>query len=71
MTARPATSAGTSVLTMWWGTRSASCSNHHSDVRVRISPLSGIVVSRTKSKIDSRSLATMSSLPSCGPSVSS
>ncbi len=29
--------------TTWLGTRSASRSNHHSDIRVRISPLSGIV----------------------------
>ena len=47
----------------WLGTRSASWSNHHSDIRVRISPLSGIVVSSTKSKIEIRSLATISSSP--------
>ena len=41
-TARPATSAGTSVLTTWFGTRSESWSNHHSDSRVSTAPLSGI-----------------------------
>ena len=34
--------SGTSVESTWCGTRSASWSNHHSDIRVRISPLSGI-----------------------------
>ena len=48
---------------MWLGTRSASCSNHHSDIRVRIAPLSGMVVSRTKSNAEIRSLATMSRSP--------
>ena len=41
------------------------------DIRVRISPLSGIVVSRTKSKIERRSLATMRKRPACSPSVTS
>jgi hypothetical protein len=48
--ARPANSAGTSVDEMtWFGTTSASCSNHHSDSRVRIAPLSGIGVGSTTS----------------------
>ena len=48
----------------WLGTRSASWENHHSDIRVRISPLSGIVLSSTKSYAEIRSLATISRLPS-------
>ena len=56
--------------TTWWGTTSASRSNHHSDIRVRISPLSGIVESSTKSNAEIRSLATISSRPSYGPPVS-
>ena len=48
--ARPANSAGTSVAEItWFGTRSASCSNHHSDSRVRTAPLSGIGVGSTTS----------------------
>ena len=43
--ARPANSAGTSVAEITWlGTMSASWSNHHSESRVRILPLSGIGV---------------------------
>ena len=49
MTARPATDSGTSVDSTWWGTRSASWSNHHSDSRVSTIPLSGIGVSRIQS----------------------
>src|SRR3954454_6151706 len=64
ITARPRTDSGTSVDSTWCGTSSASRSNHHSDIRVRISPLSGMVVSRTKSNAEMRSLATMSSRPS-------
>src|SRR5215217_5806911 len=68
-TARPATWGGTSRETTWFGTRSASWSNHHSDIRVRIRPLSGMVAPSTKSKIERRSLATMSRRPACTPSV--
>src|SRR6476469_497410 len=56
--ARPRTASGTSDETRWLGTRWDSWSNHHNDIRVRISPLSGIGVSRTKSKAEMRSLAT-------------
>src|SRR5215469_12364360 len=48
--ARSANSAGTSTAEMtWWGTRSASRSNHHSDSWVRMAPLSGIGVGSTTS----------------------
>ncbi len=48
--ARPANSGGTSVAEITWlGTRSASCSNHHSDSAVSSLPLSGIGVGRTTS----------------------
>jgi hypothetical protein len=56
---------------MWPGTMSASRSNHHNDILVRISPLSGMVVSSTKSNAEIRSLATISSDPAYGPDSSS
>ena len=62
--ARPANSGGTSVDTTWFGTMSASCSNHHSDSWVRTRPLSGIGVGSTKSYAEMRSLATKSRRPS-------
>ena len=71
MTARPCTAIGTSVDRTWCGARSASCSNHHSDIRVRISPLSGMAGLRMWSKAEIRSLATISSSPAYGPSSSS
>ena len=50
----------------WLGTRSSSCSNHHSDICVSTAPLSGIGDSSTKSYADIRSLATRSSWSALG-----
>jgi hypothetical protein len=65
-TARPANSAGTSVVDRtWFGTRSASRANHHDESRVSTRPLSGIGVGSTTSYTDTRSDATrISSSPS-------
>ncbi len=62
--ARRATASGTRVEMTWLGTRSLSRSNHHSDIAVRMRPLSGIGVGSTQSYAEIRSLATNSSRPS-------
>jgi hypothetical protein len=60
-TARPATTCGTAAETTWLSTRSASRSNHHNDIWVKITPLSGTRGSSTWSKALIRSVATISS----------
>ena len=57
--ARPATASGTSVLTTWLSTRSASWSNHHRLSWVRMAPLSGMGVLSTWSNAEMLSVATM------------
>src|SRR5690242_17245714 len=79
-TARPVHSGGTSAEeTTWFGTTSASRSNHHSESWVRTAPLSGICVGSTTSKTEIRSEATSSrsspsaqtsrTLPECSSST--
>jgi hypothetical protein len=62
--ARRATAGGTLVVTTWLGTMPVSRSNHHSDMAVRMRPLSGIGVGSTQSYAEIRSLATNSIRPS-------